>query len=126
MPIQGGKMKFLITISILFTSHFVLAADDVCLSQLTAKFQKDAKSSPDWGFDDLVPGTQTEALDAVEFSLAEMSDDEREANIKLAKENDKSFYFLYWNAPANSGSSLIIADSNTCDVLSEIVVSSEE
>lgn len=109
-------MKALLALLISAYSFSAFAGADACLKTLENKYKYD-----------LVTAVSVEAAQEM---VSEALPDDGEDAIDLMKtylgDANTGFYALSWTAPGNAGVSLIAADKNSCQVLAELMIWSEE
>lgn len=120
-------MKTLLILSALILSSASLAADK-CYQQIDQKLIEDSAQTSDWGYDGLQITTQKDALEMLDNALVDLNESQEAIDDakKIAAKDGVLFYSLFWNAPSNSGTSLILVDAATCETLKEIGIWSEE
>lgn len=94
---------------------------DICYKTLLNKMENTE------GFEGLSVIDRDYAVEAVnEAHFDHVSDEEKIIFNKQVKNKNTLYYMLYWTAPSNSGSSVLLADSKTCQEIGFYTVDSEE
>jgi hypothetical protein len=121
-------MKLVIlAISLLIgTSAFAAKNSDACLEVLTKKYQTEAKQSSDWGYEGISSLTNAQAKDMIKTSLTEDGPKKRAKMQALLNDKDISFYAFQWNAPSNTGITILAVDKASCNVIADLLHWSEE
>ncbi|WP_374075796.1 hypothetical protein [Bdellovibrio bacteriovorus] len=117
---------FLAVLSLIFTSQAFAKGGDVCLDVLSQKFETMAKKSSDWGYEGIASLSHKDAKWMIREALAEDEEKDRAVMQNLVGQKNVLFYTLQWNAPSNTGTTIIAADKNTCDVIEDLLFYSEE
>lgn len=102
------------------------AAMDACHDTLSKYFENEA-SQQSWGFEALQSITAQDAAVMLESALEDMSSEEAIASAKtLVAMDGFVFYNMLWTAPSNEGNSLIIVDEQSCQIIADVGIWSQE
>jgi len=107
-------------------SSGAFASQLACKTVLELKFEREAKQSRDWGFDRLEEISRKDAIILGKDALAEDEEADKAEFLALTKKPNVQFFIMGWNAPSNTGTTLIAADARTCQVLVDVLYYSEE
>lgn len=101
-------------------------AADKCLDILEKKYQSDAKQTSDWGYEGISSLNKKTAKTMIKEALPDDGEKKRTQIQALLNDKNILFYTLQWNAPSNSGTTIIAADIRTCSVVADLLYWSEE
>lgn len=109
-------MKALLALLISTCSFSAFAGPDTCLKTLENKYKYDLVTAV----------SVAAAREMVSEALPDDGDDALNLMKFYLNDKETAFYGLNWTAPGNAGVSLIAADKNSCQVLAELLIWSEE
>lgn len=115
-----------VLVSLLMGTSAMAATADACLSVLETKYQQDAKQSSDWGYEGLLSLSKKDAKIMIKEALPDDGEIKRAQMAALLNDKNILFYTLQWNAPSNTGITILAADARTCTVVEDLLYWSEE
>lgn len=118
------KSAMLLVLTLLM-SNASMAQSDICLKKLQSKYATDAKKDSSWDFDGITSVNKPDVKLLIEDSYEEI-EIQKEKMLSLVKNKNILFYLMSWNAPSNSGGTIVAADKKTCKPILEILYQSEE
>lgn len=115
-----------ILLSLLLGTSAMASTSDACLNVLEKKYQQDAKQSSDWGYDGISSLSKKDAKAMIKDALPDDGEKKRAQIAALLSDKNILFYTLQWNAPSNTGTTILAADVRTCTVVADLLYWSEE
>ena len=115
-----------VLVSLFLGASAMANTPDACLNVLEKKYQSEAKQSADWGYEGISALSKKDAKVMIKGALSDDGEKKRAQMSALLSDKNTLFYTLQWNAPSNSGTTIIAADQRTCTVIADYLYWSEE
>lgn len=119
-------MKTILVLFSMLLGVSAYAQTDACLNVLEKKYQSDAKASSDWGYEGISTLSLKQAKSMVKEALPDDGEKARATMQGLLGDKNMLFYTLQWNAPSNTGITIIAADKRSCTVVADLLFWSQE
>ncbi|MGE3680424.1 MAG: hypothetical protein AB7G93_01775 [Bdellovibrionales bacterium] len=102
-------------------------AADNCSQAVSEKLERAAEDSGVWTFEQLAVLDRELAIEMIVDARQDSStSEERQKALEEARLSDRLFYSVFWTAPSNSGTTVVVVNSKNCEILAEIIYESEE
>lgn len=97
-----------------------------CYEEVYKSQKEEAEKSDTWGFEDLLyfDGDLEKTIREARWDSS--TEEERKNAKEEAQKANRELFVLVWNAPSNTGTSLLVVDSQNCKVVLDLILESEE